>query len=228
MAEDEKKNVNVNSEEIKEETKNTVNDVKETIKNVNIKDDAKKTTNFVTSMFSKPLETLKAVANDGKNKNLKHALILAIIWLVAILLKSLFGYHWAWRFFGIGLRSTIQSLLAPAIGIISMCLVIYFMQKGEKKTLTTIFTTVTIAATPHILVTVLSLLSLFSKNFYTVLSPLSSFATAITIVYMYFAMKLLIGNEENSKFIKKYTIIQSIYFIIYFALTFMEIYIPML
>lgn len=228
MAEDEKKNVNVNSEEIKEETKNTVNDVKETIKNVNIKDDAKKTTNFVTSMFSKPLETLKSVANDGKNKNLKHALILAIIWLVAILLKSLFGYHWTWHFFGTGLRSTIQSLLAPAIGIISMCLVIYFMQKGEKKTLTTIFTTVTIAATPHILVTVLSLLSLFSKNFNTVLSPLSSFATAITIVYMYFAMKLLIGNEENSKFIKKYTIIQGIYFIIYFALTFMEIYIPML
>lgn len=228
MADNEKNNVNVNSEEIKEETKNTVNDVKETIKNVNIKDDAKKTTNFVTSMFSKPLETLKAVANDGKNKNLKHALILAIIWLVAILLKSLFVSHWTWHFFGIGLRSTIQSLLAPIVGIIAMCLVIYLMQRGEKKTLTTIFTTVTIAATPHILVTVLSLLSLFSKNFYTVLSPLSSFATAITIVYMYFAMKLLIGNEENSKFIKKYTIIQGIYFIIYFALTFMEIYIPML
>lgn len=228
MADNEKKNVNVNSEEIKEETKNTVNDVKETIKNVNIKDDAKKTTNFVTSMFSKPLETLKSVANDGKNKNLKHALILAIIWLVTILLKSLFGYHWAWRYFGLGLRSVLQSLLAPVIGIISMGLVIYFMQKDEKKSLTTIFTTITIAATPHILVTVLSLLSLFSSNFNTVLSPLSSFATTITTVYMYFAMKLLIGNEENSKFVKKYAIIQGIYFIIYFALTFLGIYIPML
>lgn len=228
MADNEKKNVNVNSEEIKEETKNTVNDVKETIKNVNIKDDAKKTTNFVTSMFSKPLETLKSVANDGKNKNLKHALILAIIWLVTILLKSLFGAHWSWRYFGLSLRSILQSLLAPVIGIISMGLVIYFMQKGEKKSLTTIFTTITIAATPHILVTVLSLLSLFSSNFNAVFSPLSLFATAITIVYMYFAMKLLIGNEENSKFIKKYTIIQLIYFIIYFALTFLEIYIPML
>ena len=228
MSEEEKKNVNVNSEEIKSETKNTVNEVKETIKNVNIKDDAKKTTNFVASMFNSPLETLKTLANDGKNKNLKNALILMIVWLVVVLVKSLFGYHWAWHFVGNNILSVIKALLAPIFGIAGMCLVLYFMQKGEKKSLTTMFTTVTIATTPKILVTVLSLLSLFSSKFNTVLTPISNFATVITIVYMYFATKLLIGNEENSKFIKKYTLIQAIYFVIYFALTFLEIYIPML
>lgn len=224
----EEKNVNVNSEEIKSETKSTVNDVKETMKNVNIKDDAKSTTNFVTSMFKKPLETLRKLAGDEKNKSLKHTLLLVLCWLIVILIKTLASSHWAWSLIGHNLLSVIKDLLAPVCGLFAISVILYFMQNDEKKSLTTIFTTITMATTPVILVEILSILTLFSRNFYSIITPLRLFASAITIVYIYFASKLLIGNEENSKFINRYTIAQGIYFIVYFVLSFLEIYIPML
>lgn len=228
MSEEKEKNVNVNSEEIKSETKNTVNEVKETIKNVNIKDDAKKTTNFITSMFNKPLETLKKLANDGKNKNLKDALIVLIIWLVAILFTALFGHQWTWIMFKNRVLSIFKSLVAPVLGIVAMGLIIYLTQKENKKSLTTILTTVTIATTPLALVSVIGILKLISSNFSTVLTPITDFARALTIIYMFFAVKFVNGAEENSKSVKKFTVVQAIYFAVYFALTFLGIYIPML
>lgn len=129
----EEKNVNVNSEEIKSETKSTVNDVKETMKNVNIKDDAKSTTNFVTSMFKKPLETLRKLAGDEKNKSLKHALLLVLCWLIVILIKTLASSHWAWSLIGHNLLSVIKDLLAPVCGLFAISVILYFMQNDEKK-----------------------------------------------------------------------------------------------
>ena len=50
MEENENKESAVNKEEIKEETVKTAKEVKETIKNVDIKKDANATTGFITEM----------------------------------------------------------------------------------------------------------------------------------------------------------------------------------
>ena len=68
MEENENKESAVNKEEIKEETVKTAKEVKETIKNVDIKKDAKATTGFITEMIKNPLGRLKEIANDKENK----------------------------------------------------------------------------------------------------------------------------------------------------------------
>ena len=44
----------------------------------------------------------------------------------------------------------------------------------------------------------------------------------------YFSLKAIIGTEENSRFIKSFMLIQILYFLVYFVLTFLGIYIPMI
>ena len=226
MADEKNKNINESTEEIKKEKKNTVKDVKETIKKVNIKDDAKDTSNFVVSMFNKPLETLKKIANDSKNANFKNALILIIVWLVAIAIARIADFHWAFRLVGTNFMSLLKGLLTPILGILALSCIIYFMKKSSKKSLTTIITTVTIALVPNIVISLISLLSIFSSNFNLVIAPLSGFANVITVIFEYFAIKALINESENSKFIKTFMIIQGIYFICYFAISFLGIYLP--
>ena len=230
MANQSKKSVNDHSEEIKSETKNTVNDVKSTIKDVNIKKDAKETSGFVSALFKNPLETLKSIANDSKNLKFKNALIVLIIWIAVIFIKLLFGSKWSFHSLGSNLLNIITSLLEPICGIVTLVLIVYFFANGKskKKSFTTIITTLTAAVVPKVLVVVISLLNLLSRQFSIITNPLSSLASVISIVFIYFAMKFLSGEEENSKFIRTFIKAQTIYFIVYFALSFLGINIPTL
>ncbi len=232
MSEKENNNINANSEEIKNETKSTVNEVRETMKNVNIKDDAKVTTGFVTSMLKDPLSELKKIANDSKNSNFKNAIILMIVWTLVVLLKSIFTNHWKFQYLGSNVLSVIKTIVAPIAGILVLSAIIYFMQKDKnengKKSLTTIITTLTTAAIPLILALIISLLTIFSYSITRITSPLITFATIITIIYTYFGAKSLLSDEENSKFVKKFMIIEGIYYVAYFIISFLEIYIPMI
>ena len=58
----------VSTKEIKQEATQTVNEVKSTIKNVDIKKDSLETKGFVTEMFKRPLEKLNEIATK-KDKN---------------------------------------------------------------------------------------------------------------------------------------------------------------
>ena len=78
----------LDTENLKKETVETVNQVKETIKNVDIKNDAKEATGFVTSMFKDPFATIKTIADDSTNKAFKTAIIFLIIWVAAEFLDS--------------------------------------------------------------------------------------------------------------------------------------------
>ena len=67
----------VDTENLKQETKDTVNQVKETIKNVNFKNDAEETKGFVKEMMSNPFEAVKRVAT-GEENVLKKCIIIMI------------------------------------------------------------------------------------------------------------------------------------------------------
>ena len=87
MSEKNEKEVDANSkEEIKDEAKNTFDDVKETIKNVKFQSDAKETTNFVSKIFQDPLGILKKTSEDKGNDYLKHAILLVCLWIIATLI----------------------------------------------------------------------------------------------------------------------------------------------
>ena len=65
-------NNKINTEDLKKETKETVNKVKETIKNVDFKEDTKATKGFLKEMFSNPFEEIKKLQMEKKMFFLKQ------------------------------------------------------------------------------------------------------------------------------------------------------------
>ena len=62
MSENQDNKKTIDTEDLKNETKETVNKVKETIKKVDFKEDTKATQSFLKEMFSNPFEAVKNVA----------------------------------------------------------------------------------------------------------------------------------------------------------------------
>lgn len=218
---------NVNTEEIKKETVETVNQVKETIKNVDIKNDAKEATGFVGSMFKDPFGTIKQIVSDNANKHFKTAIIFVIVWMAAILISRLFSVSISR--FSVSLAfsqilSIVKAVVAPLLGVVVLSGIIYFMNKENKKTITTILTAVVTAKIPVIISTIVSMLTLIDSKISLVTSPFASLCSAISIVLMYFTTKTIFGEEQNSKFFKKFVIIEAIYYAAYIIVSLLGIY----
>lgn len=215
----------VNTEEIKKETVETAKQVKDSIKNVDIKNDAKEATGFVSAMFKDPFAKIKEIVEDKENKNLKLAIIFIVIWTVAVFIKALAAKYWSFNALFRNVLSLIKTIIAPVLGILVLSAIVYFMNKKEKKSLTTIITSITIAKIPTILASVISLLTIFSYSAYRITSPIASLCSVVTIILTYFTIKSIFNEEQNSKFLKTFVIIEAIYYVAYLIISFLEIYI---
>lgn len=224
---EENKNENkINTEEIKSETVNTVNEVKETIKKVDVKKDTLETKGFVMDLFSDPLGKIKSIAEDNGNKFFKNALIVVIIWMVAVLIKQIFGTTNLWKYYGFKqFINIILTTITPAVGIIVMSVIIMIFNKENKKLLTQLITCITTARLPLAISSIVSLLTLINTSISAFTNPFSKFCNVISIILTYFVTKSIFAEKENSKFIKKFILIEGIYYIAYFVLTYLGIYI---
>lgn len=225
MAENEEKKVN--TEELKSEASNTVNQVKDTIKNVDIKKDSIETKGFITEMFKNPLEKLKEIAEKDNSQYLKYAIIIMVIWVVAELVDRCFtvGSIWGLSSFGNSLMSVIRAGITPLVSILVMSIIVLVMNSKNKKPLTTIITAVTTANIPVAIASVVNLLTILSSSISTITTPFAIFSNTISIVFMYFALKSIFGEEKNSDFIKKFIIVEAIYYVAYIVLSLLKIYI---
>ena len=225
--EQDKKETNVNTEEIKKETVETVNQVKETIKNVDIKKDAKEATGFVSSIFKDPFGTIKQIVNDSTNKFFKIAIIFMIVWIVAIFVGSVLAITPMHRFsFNLAFKqilTIIKAVVAPLLGVIVLSGIVYLMNKENKKSIVTIMTAVVTAKIPVIIATVISLLTIIDYKISYITTPIASLCYIISVILMYFATKSIFGEEQNSKFFKKFVIIETIYYVIYIVVSFLGI-----
>lgn len=227
MEENENKESAVNKEEIKEETVKTAKEVKETIKNVDIKKDAKATTGFITEMIKNPLGRLKEIANDKENKDFKYAIVLAVVWMIVLAILHLTSLN---KYFGYGsfmneLLDLVKTMIAPIVGIIIMSAIVFVMNKNNKKSFITVLTSITAAQIPVIVADILGLLKIISLSISKLLTPFSMFCSTISIVFTFFAIKALVGEEDSSKFLKTFVIIQAIYYVAYLIISYLEIYI---
>ena len=217
----------VNTEELKNETVNTVNEVKETIKNVNFKKDTVETTNFVKELFTNPLGKIKEIVADDSNKYLKFAIIILAAWVIAIVVKALFSYSGLWKYTSSfkNLLSIIKGAAAPILGVLVTSVIILMFSKENKKKLTTIITAVTTAQIPLAIADILRLLLIISSSMSKLLTPVTGFCSVISMILVYFTAKSIIGTEKDSDFLKKFILIEACYYVVYFVLTFLEIYI---
>lgn len=233
--EEEKNNENIEkeekaenkTEELKQETVETVKQVKETFKNTNFKDETKETKGFLVKMFQNPLETIKEVANDTTTKYLSIAIIFLVLWTVFILISATQStlYIWGWKRFFENTLTIIKKVLAPVFGIAIYSLIAFLLNKDNKKPLTTVISTVTIAHLPTVIAALFTLLTMFSSRIAIITVPFSYLCSSLSIVLVFFGFKHLFGGEKCTKLFKKYVLIQAIYYAAYIVIGLLGIYI---
>ena len=219
------------NENIKKETVNTVNDVKETIKNVNIKQDTAETKSFIVSFYTNPLGTLKQIIEENSDKYLKHTIIILIIWVVAAIItrSGIIFNNITWDFgyiFGSLFKNTIdvfKSMIEPILSVLTVSIILFLFKKYNRKKLTTIITAVTTAYIPVAISQVAKILLIISSDVDKLTNTFGQFCSAITIILTYFVAKDVLGIEKHSEFIKKFLIIEAIHYAVYFLLLFLGI-----
>ena len=217
----------IDAENLKNETVETAKKVKESVKGTNIKEETKATKGFIVEMFKNPLEKIKEVANDNSAKFFKTAIFLIIVWTIIVFISSCYStiYYWGFSRVFSKILSVLKDILAPAIGIIVYSLIVLVLNKKNKKSLTTTISTITITQLPLIISSLVSLLTIISSNISTITIPFSKLCSVVAVVLGYFGFKNLFGEDDDKAFIKKYVLIQLIYYVAYIVIKLLGIYI---
>lgn len=218
----------VDTDEIIKETTETINEVKDQVKDSfkkdELKNSAKETTNFIAGMFKNPLGELKNISADKSNKNFKYAIILAVVWILAEVILGMFYSSFSWNVIKY-LLPLIKIAVAPILSILILSLTIFILNKNKDKSLVTIMSVVTAAKLPIVIASVLDLLKLISRDVKTVTNPFGLLCGVISTVLIYFGAKYLLGEKDDNSYIKKFAIIEGIYYIAYIVVGLLQIYI---
>lgn len=234
--EKENSNFKITSDELKKETTQTIQDVKDTIKNTDIKKDTKAAKGFFINFIKNPIEELRKVANDSKNAFLKTAIIIFIIWLVTILFADIFsmlkvyffGYLGSFSYFFKHLFSNflniLKDVLSPIVSIGAIACLIYGFKKNKNKSFLAIVSTVLVAKIPVVISEIVSLLTLINSGISKITSVFSGFCSVLSTVLLYFAIKNLSDEQENNSYFWKFALIIGIFYVIKFVFSYLGIY----
>jgi len=182
---------------------------------------------FIIEMFKNPLAKMQQIVNKNTGKFLTYAIIILIVWVVAELVNKGFSFSHIWRYSNIGsaLVSTILTGITPIISVLVMSVIIFIISKNDKKKLTSIITVVIAASIPLVIASVVQLLTIYSTQVSLLTTPFSKLCNIISTILMYFAIKSVFGSEKDSNFIKKFILIESLYYVVYIILALLNIYI---
>ena len=183
-----KKDSSTKAEDLKKEATEAVSQVKDTIKKVDIKKDSVETKGFIVEMFKDPLGKIQQIANKNTGKYLTYSIIILVVWVLAQLIQKVFSYSHIWKYSNIGsaIISTIIYGITPIISVIVLSLIVFFINKKNKKHLTTITTIIITASIPLVLASVVQLLTIINVKVSLVTEPFTQLCNVISIVLMYF------------------------------------------
>lgn len=219
-------NRTIDKDEIKKETANTVNEVKETVKKVDIKKESEATKNFVVDFVKNPIGKIKEIAEDTENKYFVTTIFIVVLWIILICISNISGYTHFFKYNFLEHSLTVfKAMLAPILGILAMALIVLIMNKDNKKSLITNINTITATKIPLFLAAIVNLLKLLKLRDTIIITTFSAFCTVISAVLLYFGLKELFGEKEDEKFIKKFLIIEAIFYVVYFVISYLGIYI---
>ena len=211
--------------DIKQETVNTFNEAKEKMKNIDFKAEAETGKGLLKKLIKNPFEAIKETAQDSENNFFKTAILLVAIWAIIAFVKQLLYYitsKYA-KFSGENILSLIKITIAPICRILALTLSVYIVNKKSKRSFITIITTMTVAKIPVIISSLLGFLTYISYKVTSITNPIGSLLSVISTVLVYFAVKFLSNEENDSDALKSFIKVEAIYYIICFALSFLEI-----
>lgn len=203
--------LNIDTDELKNETKDTVNQVKEVFSNGDFKEKTTEATHFVKGAFTNPFETIEEIATE-KNEVFPKAVLLIVLY-TAITFVSRFisllrhgeNYH-----FGQNVSAFISSITSPLIYILVTAAIIYLFNRNNRKKLTTTISTVTTCYIPVIIAAALSLVRNIIPDLAVVANPLISAAKAISIILLYFGIKSVLEENDDKHYMIKFFFIFAI------------------
>ncbi len=198
------------TEQLKNETKDTVNQVKDTIKNVDFKKDTEETKGFLKEMLANPFATIKKIAS-GEENILKKAVMIMIVFILAEVIYKIISLIKYGKYSGLGdnLLGLVAAFLNPIFYIVVPAIVILMMNKTNKKSLITVICTLIATRIPVVINSVIDIVEALISGITIISSPISSTLSAVSMVLMYFGMRSLF-EEENETFVKKFVIIELI------------------
>lgn len=225
----EKKDFTIDTEKLKNETSSTIDQVRETIKKVNLKEDTAEAKGFLLEFIKNPINKIKEIANTDRTY-FKTAIVILIIWTAAVFAKKLFyvvDFNSLSNFLRYGLLDSILSIImatiSPVLGIVVLSLIILVMNKERKKSLSSIITTVTLAQIPSILAAVINLLTIINSQVLKITIPVSGLCHVMSTILLYFGTKELFQKDDDNSFIKTFIAIEALYFVANFILSFLNI-----
>lgn len=229
-------NFHISNEDIKKESTKTINQVKETLKNTNLKKDSQIAKGFFSSFFKNPLEELKVVAIDDKASFLKIAVIILVIWLATILVSHfstiagtyLFGPFGSFEYFFKNLFSNllllIKSFISPILSITILSGLVYGFMKNKNKSFISIVSTIVIAKIPVVIACVVSLLTILGNSISNLTIHFSDFANTLSTILLFFAIKNLSDETQNKSYFWKFVLMIGIFYAIKFVFSYLGIF----
>mgnify|MGYP005771612327 FL=1 len=209
-----------NEGELKKEAAEAFKQTKEQIKNMNFKEEAQKGKGLLGKLFKDPVGTIKEIVDDDKNQFYKTALFVVGIWVAIILIKQLLNFliH---EYYTFNALSVLKLLLAPILEVLVMAIVIHMLNKEHKQPLTKAITAVAIAKIPYVISACLGFLTYISSRMSYITSPIYSLLNVISTVLMFFVIKEMFKEKENS--LKAFVKVEVVYYIAVFVFSFLGI-----
>ena len=211
--------------EAKQETVNTFNEAKEKMKNIDFKAEAETGKGLLKKLFKNPLEAIKEISQDSENNFFKTAILLVAIWAIIVFAKQLIYYITSkyTKFSGSNILTLVKVTIAPICRILALTLSVYIVNKKSKRSFITIITAMTVAKIPVIISSLFGFLTYISHKITSITNPIGALLSVISTVLVYFAVKFLSNEENDSDALKSFIKVEAIYYIICFALSFLEI-----
>lgn len=228
---------NVNAEDLKKEAKETVNQVKDSFKNVNMKEETEKTKKYFSRFLKEPITVIKEIAHDKNNSFFKTAIVLLVVWILVSVIVSIInlitsvfsvifniGFEFVFQTIFRNLLNILKSLVVPIISVAVLSTAIYFTNTKNKKSFLTTVVTVMAAKIPVVLASIISIITII-PYIGNLAVPVSSLLGLVSTVLTFFAIKSLNDEESNDQAVKKFLIVEGIYVLVSFVLSFLTIYI---
>jgi hypothetical protein len=216
----------VNTEDIKKEATDTLSQAKDVIKNINIKEDAEAAKGFFADMIKNPLGKMKEIGSESSNF-FRIAVIILLVWTAAVLAGAFVYIIDVWEWMTFSFRNIfdifVMPTIAPVIKVIIMAAIVFIIGKKQIKSITPVIVVITIANSPLMISAILNILPRIISGSGNLISPLNSFLSVISIIFVYFGIKGLMAEENDEEFFTRFVLIQCCYFVARFLLGFLQI-----
>ena len=206
----------------KKKTANEINEAKEQMKNINIKEEAQKGKNLFIKLLKQPINTIKEIAQEDENKTFKTAILLVIIWAASELIRQLI-YYISSKYSSFNLLTTLKVTIAPILRVIAMTLSMYIFNKNARKSLSKVLTSVVIANIPSVIASLVTYLNYISSKATSLTSPIRSLLSVITTALIYVTIKALFDKEDDEEAVKAFVKVEAVYYLIAFIISFLGI-----